>query len=627
MAPGRKQGDGCWTCRLRRKRCDAVRPACGSCQALAIPCHAGEARPSWMDGGVGQRQMAETIKLKIRHNALVRRERRLHTSQHQSILSTESDLSDGDGAPATRSVFSAVSHAVSPTRSAASILPNSPAGPIIVESSSAQSEWSQSSLPAAPSTSDSGPSLTACSPNSPWSAGSVVSGVPSQVEFGSVMIYLDYVFPFLFPFYQPPLIETGRQWLLGLVCQNELSFHTAASLSAYFFTLVPQKNGQEIHDECKAVVWDGLVKQMDMAFRAIQSEVAATSQQGNHCSLIEKVRLMEEITQLLILDVTVRRDVNWSMHLTPALSLIDEVFKDHGMVHSKPDLDVLLGELPPLPLPPTTPHQKPLPNTADQSALVFFTSLLLLVDIVASTTLGKSPSLQSYHGSLLTPQEDGKCSLRLESVIGCQNWVIICVGEISALCGWKSEVTQNGTFSVVDLVRRAECISLALEKGLESLNTSTLSPNLGTTTSSRLEAYYTRHDKGIDSASTATATRVWAHAAKLYLAVTLSGWQTNCAEVQESVERVLCLLQTIESPARLRSLSWPLCIAGCLALPDQEEEFRMFVRDMGELRDFGTLAHAMRIMEAVWASRYTVDRTACDIAAFLGILGPPALLI
>lgn len=572
--------------------------------------------------------MAETIKLKIKHNALVRRERRLHTSQQQSILSTEADFeSDGDGVPATRSVFSAASHAVSPTRSAASILSNSPAGLTTVESSTGRSGWSQSSLPAASLAFDSGPSLTTCSPNSPWSAGSAISAVPSQVEFGSVMIYLDYVFPFLFPFYQPPLIETGRQWLLGLVCQNELSFHTAASLSAYFFTLVPQKNGLEIHDECKTVVWDGLVRQMDMAFRAIQSDVAAISQQGSHCSLLEKVRLVEEITQLLILDVTVRRDVNWTMHLTPALSLVDEVFKDHGMVHSKPNLDTLLGELPPLPLPPATPHQKPLPNTADQSALVFFVSLLLFVDVVASTTLGKSPSLQPYHDSLLKPREDGKCSLRLESVIGCQNWVLVCVGEISGLCGWKSEAKQNGTFSVVDLVKRAECISHALEKGLESLNTRAFSPNPDGTTTSRLEAYYTRHDKGIDNASTATATRAWAHAAELYLAVTLSGWQTNSAEVQESVEKVLHLLQTIESPAQLRSLSWPLCVAGCLALPGQEQDFRVIVRDMGELRDFGTLAHAMRIMEAVWASRYKVDRAACDIAAFLSIFGPPALLI
>lgn len=441
------------------------------------------------------------------------------------------------------------------------------------------------------------------------------------------MIYLDYVFPFLFPFYQPPLIETGRQWLLGLVCQNELSFHTAASLSAYFFTLVPQKNGQEIHDECKAVVWEGLVKQTDMAFKAIQNDVAAISQQGGHSSLIEKVRLMEEITQLLILDVTVRRDVNWAMHLTPALSLIDEVFKGHGMRHCKPNFTALLAELPPLPLPAATPHQKPLPNTADQSALVFFTSLLLFIDIVASTGLCKSPSLQQYHGSLLAPDEDDKCSLRLESVIGCQNWALLYIGEISALCEWKSEARRNGAFSVVDLVKRAECISHTLEKRLEGLNANTASSGSDGTATGRLEAYYSRHDNGIGDAFVATVTRVWAHAAKLYLSVTLSGWQTNSAEVQGSVEEVLRLLQTVESPAQLRSLSWPLCIAGCLALSSQEQEFRTIVRDMGELRDFGTLAHALRIMEAVWASRHTIDRTACDTAAFLNILGPPALLI
>ena len=146
------------------------------------------------------------------------------------------------------------------------------------------------------------------------------------------------------------------------------------------------------------------------------------------------------------------------------------------------------------------------------------------------------------------------------------------------------------------------------------------------TSTSPLEAYYSRHDSAINSTSISNVTRLWAHAAKLYLFVCLSGWQTNSNDTQTCVAEVLRLLQTIDSPTQLRSLSWPICVAGCLASTSQEDDFRRIIGTIGQVGAFGTLSTTLRIMEAVWSSRATIDRDTSDITSCLSILGSPALL-
>ena len=580
-----------------------------------------------MDGGAGQKRMSETIKGRIKQNALLRRERRLLSHEDQGInIATETgpvSHTDAISASAPSRAGDYVVEYVPPAESIASTLSTSYVRPTTLRSSIDRSEVSRFPLTSASSTS--GPVMLpiGSSSGSSWPAS---LAIPIQVEFGSVMTYLDYVFPFLFPFYQPSLIETGRQWLLGLLCQNEVSFHLAASQSAYFFSLVPQNDEQDIHDDCKALVRDKLVEQMDMAFRSIQSTVSAINHHGVQSPLLDRTRIMEEITQLLIVEVTVRRNLDWTTHLTPALVLFDELFKSHGIDRLEPSLAILLSALPSS-FPIATPHHKPLPNTADQSALVFFVSLLLFVDIVASTSLGSPPALQNYHHSVLSSYGEKKSCVRLENVMGCQNWALVAIGNISALCAWKRDAKQSGNFSVVNLVKLAGPISQALEEGLSSLDIGATRSQPAKMSASRLEAYYSRHDRALDNTSIANVTRVWAYAAKIYLSVCLSGWQTYSTDTQASVAKVLSLLQTIESPAQLRSLSWPICVAGCLALTSQEDDFRRIVGTLGQLGEFGTVFKALRIVEAIWSSRATVDGNVWDIASSLSILGSSALLL
>ncbi|KAJ8066602.1 hypothetical protein OCU04_005649 [Sclerotinia nivalis] len=62
--------NGCWTCRLRKKKCDERKPSpCSICESLAITCYGYGAKPEWMDNGLKEKEMANSIKQIVKHTS------------------------------------------------------------------------------------------------------------------------------------------------------------------------------------------------------------------------------------------------------------------------------------------------------------------------------------------------------------------------------------------------------------------------------------------------------------------------------------------------------------------------------------------------------------------------------
>ncbi len=79
-----RSSNGCWTCRLRRKKCDEQRPVCNECLALHIStCNYGD-KPAWMDGGVNKEAMAEQIKNEVKQQAPYRRRSKLESAANSN---------------------------------------------------------------------------------------------------------------------------------------------------------------------------------------------------------------------------------------------------------------------------------------------------------------------------------------------------------------------------------------------------------------------------------------------------------------------------------------------------------------------------------------------------------------
>jgi C6 transcription factor Pro1 len=66
---GSKSKQSCWTCRLRRKKCDQGRPQCSTCESLSITCYGYGAKPDWMDNSDREKAVTNGLKQTVKHTS------------------------------------------------------------------------------------------------------------------------------------------------------------------------------------------------------------------------------------------------------------------------------------------------------------------------------------------------------------------------------------------------------------------------------------------------------------------------------------------------------------------------------------------------------------------------------
>lgn len=74
---------GCFTCRLRRKKCDEGHPSCKACANLCIKCE--YKRPIWWSNAEQRRQQKERIKIKIKQTKSLERSGSLQGASTQLL--------------------------------------------------------------------------------------------------------------------------------------------------------------------------------------------------------------------------------------------------------------------------------------------------------------------------------------------------------------------------------------------------------------------------------------------------------------------------------------------------------------------------------------------------------------
>jgi len=75
---------GCFTCRLRRKKCDEGKPSCKACRHLGLKCE--YKRPMWWGNNEMRRQQKESIKTAIKRTKLT--EKAAHQQQQAASIGT-----------------------------------------------------------------------------------------------------------------------------------------------------------------------------------------------------------------------------------------------------------------------------------------------------------------------------------------------------------------------------------------------------------------------------------------------------------------------------------------------------------------------------------------------------------
>lgn len=451
----------------------------------------------------------------------------------------------------------------------------------------------------------------------------------SALEKDFTMKYLDFVFPTLFPFYRPGLFETGRSWLLLLLGKSRIAYHSTVSLSYYFFTmaLTDASIGNE-HSECKQVRWKEIEQHSRKSFESIGADMSALepNSQGGLVDNLQKLEILGGIIQVLIFEMALGKCAPRNSHLAAAFALFDEVMACASRSAQHQDQSKLMTVILETGQPLWTISGNSVHIWSPQQAgFRFYAGLLTFIDVVAGTALQEAPKLLQYHPDILARIDEGApvlsdAKIRLSSIIGCRNWVIRSIAEISALASWKREQSQTNSLSIMELANRAASIANDLKTGIVGLQSC---PTPVSPSSSDPCTPFNLHPS---SSASFTSTLIWAHAAQLYLSDVVSGWQLFNAEVRNSVSDIIQLLQDVPT-YQLRALAWPICVAGCLALESEESSFLAVFSDKSKLYTAGALDDARQILQQVWRTRATPRDRNWNLASCFSILGSPILLV
>ena len=479
-----------------------------------------------------------------------------------------------------------------------------------------------------------------------------------EIDLSFVMFYIDKVFPLLFPFYSPSLLDGGRGWLLVQILKNPTLLHTTLCLSLFFFSSIIQEQSRDTEATCNILTREELGRSIENAFGTLQRDFQLLDgpvdspslplSNTDENALVAKSRLLGNVVQLLHFEIGTGCSVNSVPHLEAAIALFEGIFHDYGLEmdeagNARPSLSLILGRMarPPWSLSRLNGEA---PRNADQAAFRFFSAVLLVDDIVISTALARSPRLQEHHRPLLGPSardanmgmdDAGDGALDPAGIIGCCAWVLLLVGEIAGLDAWKKDQQKHGRLDMMQLCRRADTIEQALHKGIEELSLLGITPEANGSGSNVMSPSirFWQQSAVPPENSRAKITAIWAHAALIFLSVVVSGWQPFSHCTAHAVGCVLELLGQVdatENVAVLRTLAWPFCIAGCLAQPAQFGYVKALVKDLGPLGSFSSLRLAMDVVEQAW-SRSAPDANGIsvglDLTACLNSLGYAVLLV
>ncbi|KAF2154539.1 hypothetical protein K461DRAFT_326634 [Myriangium duriaei CBS 260.36] len=574
MSGAQLSTNGCWTCKLRKKKCDKAFPTCEECNRLYIDCHHDAEKPNWMDGGTRQEGMTKRIRNQIRDNS------------HLRPVRGSGALHGGTSIPGPGSSTSfRAPHEVTNSINPCNPLDCTP------------DQGIASRLEAATRLSER-VSHSTVTPSRP--------GIESA-DTVLAMFYLDRLLPFLFPFYNPSDAEGGKSWVLELMSSSSEVHHAILCQSTYFFAL---DRGTTSHD----AVWEAVFARSKNAFAALVASLQATEPSPRNMVLA-----ITSILQLQRFEIAIGNWTNWTAHLNAATALFRQLLSLSSSYNDSErnfSYGAAINALGPT-LWVSSPEAIEV-QSAEQAAFKFSSALLIFSDIIASTVSHCAPQLLDYHKSLLvdlTSREGRRPLVDLQPITGCKNDVLLAIGEIAALDAWKQECKRAGNLDITEVADRAARIKQSLQHHLTALEEDT--QHVDGTSSSFLYTFAQYHFQWTYATTqqSSVIARVWGHAALLYLFVVVSGWQPASTDVRHHIGCIVEILRyRLSHPALLRLVAWPFCVAGCLAQPEMEDHFRSLFSLLQPPAFFETMRRALDIMEEVWHNREDIDR---DIAACL----------
>lgn len=185
--------------------------------------------------------------------------------------------------------------------------------------------------------------------------------------------------------------------------------------------------------------------------------------------------------------------------------------------------------------------------------------------------------------SMMSPREE----LSMMSVMGCENHIVWAMAEISNLAYWKHRQLRHGSLSMPELVERGKEIERHLLPGVPV--DSEMVPEID------FQRYLT--------------SELFRASSRIYLHTVISGSFPHCPEIQNGVQETINILQKIPTATPIahtttrnvvRSVVFSIFIAGCLT--DNQQQRNYFLRCLSKQGEepVGNCPKVKQVMEKVW---------------------------
>ncbi|KAH6980882.1 fungal-specific transcription factor domain-containing protein [Ilyonectria sp. MPI-CAGE-AT-0026] len=477
--PMNRSTEGCWTCRIRHRKCDELRPICKECSDRLISCHGYGPKPGWVDDP--SQLDAELTRIKRAVNENFRRNKRLRKGRSSTARKP-------------------------------------PGGHEVLDFSE--------------------PVARAVSPS---------VGMPYR-ESHLLIHYLDYIFPLQFPYYVDNPELGGRGWLFWLLMRNGPLNQAILTLSAlHHHARFSNKTGTTERE---------LIEYHTRALQGLRETLLQYQVDGFAASNERLIDFLGCGSTLLSFEVFRGGTASWQPHLNALSMVVDRMAPSPSQVPSG--------------------HQgaffKAAPKEADsvENAKAFMVATLLWFDLLACTSCGTSPKISSYELWL------DRSGIEIGPLMGCYNWTMKAIGDIGTLSARVASGDSEVPAEALDVKER-------LEAGLSQLDSAREPP--------------------IPRAH--AVSRVFATAALVELYTLYPDLCMPDLGVAEAVERVMASIRVLPERVSLRGLTWPICIAGSMANPDQQLFFETMMSKILNPSGpgFSNCDTVFRIMKHCWNYR------------------------
>ena len=561
---GSRTTTGCYTCRLRKKKCDEQKPFCLTCCSREIMCYGYGSKPEWMHGKSSWKEVMESKEAKlIQESAELTyrsRHRQRYTRNRYQIGAHQPSGSQGEKSnanlvvkPQQQQLNKASYEILEPKR--AVLIPATQEENRFCGDAHAKHNRSYRS-----------PDPTSISRLS-WDINlSSVHG-PSRTDFGLLMNFLDIIFPLQYGFYGLSG-DTDRKWLFDAIIEAEPLYQASMSLTIFFQDRMRYSNTPgdfELSRNARRLQL-GAIQGLHIRVHEL-----ATAKLDSIQLLQKGMQTLAIMTQIFSLEIFKSLEGQWEIHVEAARIIL-------GMFQAKwaPELFEECENL---------NYEWELTNkcsTNHLKTLKFFVTSFVWVDIIANTIFGQPP-YNSKHFKYVHLIRNN--FLKLQEVMGCQSWIMLSIAEITQLESWKRFHIERGTLSITQLVKRGTALNDRLLLGIKGIED--------------------RPCKDINSleADSEAVSLNFAYGALVFLHTVVSGAWPLTPEIKNNVTRCLERLEAMPMHLLVRN-SLPFTIAGCMATEDQYDRFHGIVESTAMAKQaLGTSWKGLRVMEECWRLR------------------------